>query len=160
MDLSLAGDDVLFAIFHHLDPLDIWRARLVSAQWCEASENAFARLCKEKGWRLPRRPRGADETTRFPHRRLYRTNACMRCVDGPGEFRISRDLGRQLVRQFSLCRRCVSHPDAVSKLQEWNLRVDFQSVTGQMLPGVRLKRGSKRERASGEAIDRGIRGFA
>jgi hypothetical protein len=60
-------------------------------------------------------------------------------VDGPGAFRVSKDIGRQHIRQFNLCSVCVQDPEAVEKLKRWNLLVDFQSVTGKFLPGLGLR---------------------
>lgn len=161
MDLSSARADVLFEIFSHLTARDAWNARLVSRGWNETSERSFQERCRAKRWNLPRRPRGGDQSTRFPFRRLYRANACARCVDGPGAFRVSKDIGRQHIRQFSLCGACVQDPGTVQRLRDWSLLVDFQSVEGKVLPGLELKKrgAKKRARAGGEAIDVGIRGF-
>lgn len=157
MDLSEASDDVLMAILRHLDPSDVARASLCNRAWCRAAEASFEARCREKGWRLPRRPRGRDAHTKTPWRRLFRNDSCIRCVDGPGEFRVSR-VSR--ARVFSLCKQCVGEPDVVEQLQRWwGLRVDIQSVDGKMLPGIELKKGNKKERSTGEIIDRGIRGF-
>ena len=160
MDLSSARDHVLFEIFSHLTARDAWNARLVSRGWNDTSERSFQERCRAKRWKLPRRPRGGDKSTRFPFRRLYRANACARCVDGPGAFRVSKDIGRQHIRQFSLCGACVQDPGTVERLRDWSLLVDFQSVEGKVLPGLKLRKGPKRARAAGEAIDVGIRGFA
>lgn len=48
----------------------------------------------------------------------------------------------------------------MERLRDWSLLVDFQSVEGKVLPNLALKKGPKRTRAAGEAIDVGIRGFA
>ena len=159
VDLGEANDDVVSAIIAVLPASDAMRAARCSKTWCELTERSFEARCRAKGWRLPRRPRGEDSTTKYPWRRLYRTNACARCVDGPGEFRVSRDAGRCDVRVFMVCTRCAGDANVVARLARWGLLIDFQSVTGAFLPQVKLKRGSKRERKSGEPIDRGIRGF-
>jgi hypothetical protein len=143
MDLSSARDHVLFEIFSHLTARDAWNARLVSRGWNDTSERSFQERCRAKRWKLPRRPRGGDKSTRFPFRRLYRANACARCVDGPGAFRVSKDIGRQHIRQFSLCCACVQDPGTVERLRDWSLLVDFQSVEGKVLPNLALKKGPK-----------------
>ena len=159
VDLGEANDDVVSAIIAVLPASDAMRTARCSKTWCELTERSFEARCSAKGWRLPRRPRGEDSTTKYPWRRLYRTNACARCVYGPGEFRVARDAGRCDVRVFMVCTRCAGDADVVARLARWGLLIDFQSVTGAFLPQVKLKRGSKRERKSGEPIDRGIRGF-
>ena len=165
MDLSGAGADVLFVIFAHLDAIDVWRARLVSKAWCSVSEASFTDRCRAKKWCLPRKPRGVSAKCMFPHRTLFKQNACARCVDGPGGFRVSKDIGRQHIRQFSLCAVCLSNVDCVERLQGWGLLIDFQSNEGKILPGLKRKKGTKKTRASarafasGEAIDQGIQGF-
>lgn len=162
MDLSEASDDILIAIIRHLDPSDVAHASLCNRAWCRAAEVSFEVRCRENSWRLPRRPRGDDAHTNTPWRRLFRNNSCMRCVDGPGEFRVSKFVGRGrnlTVRVFSLCKQCAGDPGAVAQLQRWELYVDFHSVTGKMLPGIKLKKGNKKERSTGEMINRGIREF-
>ena len=158
MDLSACGPDILFAVFSHLDAADVWRARLVSKGWCAVSEQSFAQRCKLKRWCLPRRPRGEDAAAKFPHRRLYRNNAWGRCVDGPGAFRVSKDIGRQHIRQFSLCGVCLKNPACVERLKGWGLLIDFQSNVGKVLPGLKMKGGNTRTRVSGEATDQGMQG--
>ena len=126
LDLSEAPLDVLCAIFTHLPARDAFVARLASRRWSHVSELSFAARCAAKGWRLPRRPRGGEATAKHPHRRLFRGNACRKCVDGPGEFRMTNEATH--VREFSLCAACVADPSVVEKLREWRLRVDVHSV--------------------------------
>ena len=148
MDLSQAGDDVLIAIIKHLDPSDVVNVSLCSRTWRAAAEESFEARCKDKKWRLPRRPRGNDAHTDAPWRRLFRNNSCMRCVAGAGEFRVSRLMlgrGSERVRVFSLCKRCAGEPEAVARLQSWGLFIDFQSVNGKTLPGIKLKKGNKKD---------------
>ena len=108
MDLSEASDDVLSAIIWHLNPRDVASVSLCNRAWCRAAEESFEARCKAKGWRLPRRPRGGDAHTSTPWRRLFRNNACMRCVNGPGEFRVT--MGFDSSRLFSLCKPCAGDP--------------------------------------------------
>ena len=158
VDLADASDDTLSAIIQHLDPSDLVSVSLCNRSWCHAAEVAFEARCREKNWRLPRRPRGQDAKTSTPWKRLYRNNSCMRCVNGSGEFRVCRDCAGGYVRVFSLCKRCAGDPEAVTRLQAWGLWIDFQGVTGKILPGLKLKPGNAKERSSGEVLDRGIRG--
>ena len=147
LDLSEAPLDVLCAIFAHLPARDAFVARLASRRWSHVSELSFAARCAAKGWRLPRRPRGGEATAKHPHRRLFRRNACRKCVDGPGEFRMTNEATH--VREFSLCAACVADPSVVEKLREWRLRVDVHSVDGKKtLRGVGDARepGGKRRR--------------
>lgn len=137
MDLSDVSHDVVSAIMQHLDPRDVVRASQCSRAWCRAAEESFEARCKSRRWRLPRRPRGGDASTSAPWRRLFRDNSCRACVNGPGEFRVTHN---GVVRVFSLCAPCTSDPGVVATLQEWRLYMDFQSVTGKVLPGMKVKK--------------------
>jgi hypothetical protein len=62
MDLSAAGDDVLSAILRHLPASDAVAVSQCDRRWCYLAEESFETRCLAKGWRLPRRPRGASAT--------------------------------------------------------------------------------------------------
>ena len=63
--LSAVGNDVLSAILRLLPARDVMNLSMCDRRWSYLAEEYFEHRCLARGWRLPRRPRGASATGRL-----------------------------------------------------------------------------------------------
>ena len=74
-------------VFRFLDAASLCAAAQTCRLWSECGEREYGRRSRARGWRLPRRPRGAFAASRTPWRTLHLSHSCLECRR-MGEYRV------------------------------------------------------------------------